>query len=83
MTTGVLVINTSDVTKYAISKSFKVKIAISLPESTTSSTSAVWLFGITIKHKCADNALSINTNLSYTIYYIDYPNTDSSNATGN
>ena len=76
-------INTADVTKYAISKSFKVRITISLPESTTSSTNAVWLFGLTVKHKCADNTLTIATNLGYTIYYIDYPNADSSNLTGN
>jgi hypothetical protein len=55
LTTGSLVISTTDVAKYAISKSFKAKITIQLPESTTSTSSAEWLFGITIKHKCADN----------------------------
>jgi hypothetical protein len=60
LTAGELVINTTDATKYALPKSFKVKITISLPESTTSLTNAVWLFGITIQHKCSYNKIALD-----------------------
>lgn len=38
---------------------------------------------MTIKHACADNLLSLTSDLSIEIYYIDYPNTDGLSSTGN
>ena len=76
-TNGVLVVSTSDIAKYAIQKNFKAKIVVTLSESIATSNSQEFYFEVIIKHKCADNQLSLNTDLGYQIYYIDYPNTDS------
>ena len=74
--------NTSNVLKYANTKDFLVKITISAPEATTS-VQLDYFFKITVKHACADNVLTISTDLGYQIYYIDTPNSDNSNTTGN
>jgi hypothetical protein len=84
-TTGQLKLNTANVAKYANSKDFSVKINIAIPEATgtTSVVQLDYFFKITIKHACADNVLSLTSDLGLQIYYIDYPNSDGSSSTGN
>ena len=82
-TTGQLKLNTTNVAKYANSKDFLVKINIAIPEATgTTAVQLDYFFKITIKHACADNVLSLTTDLGLQIYYIDYPNSDLSDSTG-
>lgn len=54
-TTGALVINTADAIKYGIQTIYKLKIIISLPESTAASNSVEYFFELIIRHKCANN----------------------------
>lgn len=62
-TTGALVINTSDVSKYAIKSTYKLKITITLPESTAANNKVEYYFELIIQHKCANNQLSLTSDL--------------------
>jgi hypothetical protein len=57
-------LNTANVAKYANLQDFLVKIIIAIPEATgATSVQLNYLFKIRIKHACADNVLSLTTNL--------------------
>ena len=61
---GVLVLNTTNVAKFSNTKDFLVKINIAIPEATgVTSVQLDFFFKITVKHACADNVLSISTDL--------------------
>jgi len=79
----VLEINTSNIAKYAIQKDYQLRITISLSESVSLSRQIQYYFAVKIKHACADNVLSLASDLSLEIYYIDYPNVDGLSSTGN
>ena len=82
-TNGALVVSTSDIAKYAIQKNFKAMITVTLTESLTASSKLVYYFEVIIRHKCALNELTLSSDLGYQIYYIDTPNTDALDTTGN
>jgi hypothetical protein len=63
-TTGQLTVNTSNVAKYSISKTFQVRIIINLPESISLSNTVQYYFSVTIQNGCANDILTLTTDLT-------------------
>jgi hypothetical protein len=78
LTNGVFVINEATHTRFGIRHDYYVRLTVTLTESISTSKSAVYLFQVIIKHKCADNKIALNNSLAFArtgTTVVDFPYT--------